>query len=689
MTKNGKKNVPPCQYKFLIVSPLIACEGWRWDLIKTDWKESNKLMETTRWELLRDLSPWVTLSAVALLAMAPVKLRAAAFTPGNLVVYRVGDGSANEVNTGNPVFLDEFTTDGTLVQSIALPTAANGAQKPLVASGVGTSEGFLTRSTDGRCLLVPGYGTTTGGSSLSGTTAASVPRVIGRVDGSGNIDTSTALTDWISGNAPRSAASTDGTVFWGGGGVGLNYASALGNTTSTALTTANTRQVAIFNGQLYVSASGAAPSIHGIGSVGTGTPTATGQTFTLLPGFTDNVTLKSPNSFFFCHLNGAGTAVDTLYVCDDTTTGAPGGINKFSLVGGSWVSNGSAGMPADAYAGLCATVSGTTVTLYATRKFSNGSAGGGELVQAVDTSGYDASIGSPTITLLASSGSKKAFRGVTLAPKAPPTFNLISSANPSGYQDGVAFTANTILPADATGTIQFTTNGGNLGSAVPISGGRATSPATTDLPRGSTNAIQAIYSGDANYFSLTNTLTQAVTNHPPAANDNTYNWGGWNSNTWQIATGDLLANTRDTDGDAVTLIGLSLSTNGVTLDTNSTPGYVLYTNVNPVDDQFNYTVVDGHGGTNTGTITLTYNTTGGVTGTNSIAKIVTGNPTTLTAYGVVNYTYITQRSTNMVNWVDVQTNIATDGAITVTDCFSDLGSQAPAAAFYRLKWNRN
>ena len=55
-------------------------------------------------------------------------LHAAAFTPGNLVVYRVSDGTALLTNTGNAVFLDEYSValDGTalLVQSIPMPTAA-------------------------------------------------------------------------------------------------------------------------------------------------------------------------------------------------------------------------------------------------------------------------------------------------------------------------------------------------------------------------------------------------------------------------------------------------------------------------------------------------------------------------------------------------------------------------------------
>src|SRR4030095_11571569 len=74
---------------------------------------------------------------------------------------------------------------------------------------------------DGQFLLLTGYGTTTGGgTSLPGTTSALVPRVVGRIDASGNVDTSTALTDFSTGSNPRGAASTNGVDIWVTGGAG-------------------------------------------------------------------------------------------------------------------------------------------------------------------------------------------------------------------------------------------------------------------------------------------------------------------------------------------------------------------------------------------------------------------------------------------------------------------------------------
>ena len=79
------------------------------------------------------------------------------FTPGNLAIYRVGDGAAALANTGNAVFLDEYTPGGTLVQSFTMPTSQIDVHHALLASGTATSEGLVTRSVDGRYLVFAGY----------------------------------------------------------------------------------------------------------------------------------------------------------------------------------------------------------------------------------------------------------------------------------------------------------------------------------------------------------------------------------------------------------------------------------------------------------------------------------------------------------------------------------------------------
>jgi hypothetical protein len=170
---------------------------------------------------------------------------------------------------------------------------------------------------------------------------------------------------------------------------------------STQLSSAptNLRQANIFGGQLYVST--ASGSTVRIGTVGTGEPTTAGQTITNLPGFP---TAGSPYAFFFADLSAGVTGVDTLYVASDDAAA----LTKYSLVGGTWMPNGTVGTDAQNYRGLTGSVSGSTVTLYATRN-------GNQLVSLVDSSGYNGAFsGAPT--LLATAAALTAFRGIALAP---------------------------------------------------------------------------------------------------------------------------------------------------------------------------------------------------------------------------------------------------------------------------------
>lgn len=385
----------------------------------------------------------LVLAACAALAVTAPLTSAQDFAAGNLVVYRVGTGAAALTNTGEPVFLDEYTPAGTLVRSVALPTTQSGSQRQCIASGTATSEGLLTRSVDGQFLIATCYARNPGGSgSITATTSVDVPRVVARIGANASIDTSTALTDAHSANNVRSAVSLDGSAFWSvGGASGVRYAT-LGATTSAQVsstvspTPVNFRQLTISGGQLYVStASGSAVRIA---TVGAGTPTTADQVVTALPGIP---TTTGPNSFVFFDLSVSVPGVDTLYVADDGASSPAPALAKFSLVGGTWVSNGSAGLATDSYRGLAASVSAGTVTLWATRRGGSSGTGGGEFVTISDASGYNGAF-SGTPTLLATAGPNTAFRGVALAPvSAAPT-------PPSGTGSATPAT----LPNDGTTT---------------------------------------------------------------------------------------------------------------------------------------------------------------------------------------------------------------------------------------------
>ena len=76
------------------------------------------------------------------------------FTAGNLAILRQGDGAEPLVANGNSVFIDKYTTNGTRVQTIALPDNGTNA---ILEDPTSTVEGNLTLSMDGTVLAPPGY----------------------------------------------------------------------------------------------------------------------------------------------------------------------------------------------------------------------------------------------------------------------------------------------------------------------------------------------------------------------------------------------------------------------------------------------------------------------------------------------------------------------------------------------------
>lgn len=354
---------------------------------------------------------------------------AAAFTAGNIVVCRVGTGAAALTSAATAVFLDEYTIAGTPVQSIALPTAVVGLQRRLTASGTATSECYVNRSIDGQFLIVTGYDADPGTSTIAGTTTAAFNRIIGRVDANGIVDTSTAITDAFNANNIRSATSTNGINLWAvGGNSGVRFTTfgTQGTTTDISTTFTNLRVINVFGGtssvaglpQLYASSASGALRL---GTIGTGVPTTTGQTITNLPSFPTGTT--SPYQYFFADLSGAVAGVDTLYVADDTAT--TGGITKYSLVGGNWVSNGTVGAVAG-YRGLTGRITSPggvpTVTLFATRDTTFD-----EINTITDASGYNAAFAGTLNLVVAATTGNIAFRGIAFAPLMPLSSSVLVS----------------------------------------------------------------------------------------------------------------------------------------------------------------------------------------------------------------------------------------------------------------------
>lgn len=333
----------------------------------------------------------------------------AAFTPGNVAVVRVGDGTATLTTAATAEYVDEYTLSGTLVRSIALPTADNGNVRAFTNSGTATSDN-ITRSTDGRYLLLTGYNAVPGTTGIVTSNVATNNRLVARIGADGSVDTNTRINDAFSGTNIRTAVSTDGSAFYvSGGNSGIRYVP-FGNTgATTALSTGsvmNFRILGIHGGNLY--ATSATGSNYGVNQIGTGLPTAAGAAVMLLPGF-PTASGSSPYGFYFADLSSTVPGLDVVYVTDDAATG---GIQKWSLVGGTWTSNGTIGGSTTALLrGLTGQQTGASVQLIAS--------GGGGLYTLTDQAGYNAApstaaLPAPFVPLPANTS----FRGVAFAPVA-------------------------------------------------------------------------------------------------------------------------------------------------------------------------------------------------------------------------------------------------------------------------------
>ena len=331
---------------------------------------------------------------------------AGGFASGNLVVVRVANGVGLLNNQSTASYLDEYTPGGTLVQTISLPTTPIGANLALTLTGNGVNEGYLELSSNGQFLTLGGYNIAPGTATPSSAAASATPRTIGLIKlNSGSVDTATAISSGTSGNI-RSAATMDGTAFWASSsGANVGYLAYGAPTAATQLSTtpSNIRVTRILNNQLYVSSANTSPPLLGLGTIGIGVPTTSGQATTLLTGFP---TTSGPSSYdFFVSGNNA-------WVCDDRTSGGNGGLQKWTLAGGTWslqytiaqsATIGARGLGVDT-----STLSGTP-TFYVTTTANT-------IDRIVDGGTAGSSSDTVLVTGVSSGTGTGAFRGIALCP---------------------------------------------------------------------------------------------------------------------------------------------------------------------------------------------------------------------------------------------------------------------------------
>jgi hypothetical protein len=352
----------------------------------------------------------LTTIGLAAVTLAGV-IDANAFTIGNLVISRVGDGSGTLSNAAWNIDLLEVTTAGAVQQTINVPTTGGSR---LTASGTATSE--LKIRSNGQYLAVTGYDVAVGTANVAGTTD---PRRVLVYNNSGNVSTTLTFTGgagspYGANNIRGAIPTADGTAAWTAGHEntsgtpnGFYY---LTGSSETQLVSGNVRTVDIFGGQLYgTTAAGTDTRAFTIGS---GLPTTSGQTIGNLTGLPTSGMNYGSMQIFDLDANVAG--FDTIYLSNGSN------IEKYSLVSGTWTLNNTASVTS-AFMDFTAIQNGTTVDIYAVTAT--------DLFRLTDTAGYNANISGTFGSSLLSAGTNFAFRGIDVAPvPEPSTWALLAGS---------------------------------------------------------------------------------------------------------------------------------------------------------------------------------------------------------------------------------------------------------------------
>lgn len=376
------------------------------------------------------------------------------FSSGNLLVVRSGDNTQPAAaGTYSTIYLDEYTTAGTLVNTHAVTG--------LVGDGGSTNEGYYQLSPNGMYLAVGGYAKNTGESrtiATDGTGDLAKVQIYGSA-GTGSILKSYTLPAGVfsTGNPDvagqvinarftGTAALNDGSGLYAGGGStnlntgGVFYINNNANTgninvfNQVQTTQSNLRVPGIFSGQLFTSGNAAAlgnATAIRLGSFSNAMPvSANSETVTNLPGTDFSISTGSGGipinicQYIIYDADAAVSGYDVLFVTDDGSTGGhKGGIKKYVKNGsGNWslkyeLSTGTG--PADVnnykFRGLTGMAgSEKSVTFYATA-FDPGDAVY-KVVKFTDPDIYGSASAPVLSTLVTAPSGNYVFKGISFTP---------------------------------------------------------------------------------------------------------------------------------------------------------------------------------------------------------------------------------------------------------------------------------
>jgi autotransporter-associated beta strand protein len=414
-----------------------------------------------------------------------------------------------------------------------------------------------------------------------------------------------------------------------------------------AYTSGSTAAFNVTGGTLYVGAGGMAinPTNTGTlassivlsgGTIGAAAAWSSASPMTLT-NLNGNITFQAADS-------GANAQNITL---SGVLSGTLGGLTKTGA--GTLTLNN-----ADTYSGVTVIANGTLAL------GSSGSIANTPLVSVGNGATFDVSGRSTTFAL----GYNQTLTNISGTGLLAGNVNLSSGALALNYTNG------TPSLSVANGTLAFSGNAVTVNVSGSLAHGiyKLISTNTGGLVTGTLPATVTV-NGDlgpiTGSLSLSNNEIYLIVNHPPVASPATYYRAKGLS--LKIPIAELLTNATDADGDTISLQGVGTGLTNATILTDNTYIYYLPGTGGGSNDNdiVSYTVRDGFGGTAVANILVNVFSAAGP----SQMSIPTNGVVNIHFFGIPNYTYVVQTTTNLnTPWWTLSTNTAgSDGSWQFTD----------------------
>jgi hypothetical protein len=472
---------------------------------------------------------------------------AASFTPGNIVVTRVGPTIST---TGAKAYLDEYTISGVLVQTIALPTdfyvpatsdcgltSLSGDGQYLALSGMPAAQLTTTAATAyARKILTVNYDGTIAAytptvttpvttSTISAQTnsgsntftlkvanasiavgqyvfASSIPigTTVTAISGTSLTLSANALANIASGQtlvfmtsdtplysnlrAPKGVFTTDGSNFWLGSEE--KYIQYFNPNVNGGVPT----NIVADDARYLTSVNGilhkAVRYSKEIATIGTSTNPFPTTAATAVNTSIINSS-NDAHQIIAVDVDATVDGQDVMYVAENKgVAGSSWGINKYSKVGTTWTSNGGFGAFADAYMGVTAKVTAPGIVTIYTISRPNIASGydGGHLTKYVDNAGYN------------------------VAPNLTET-TVLQSFNQATSPKGGAWRSVNLVPENKNKSISSSTSISSL-NITPSTNITVTSELTIDAPR-TVNSVTVAAGGKLTMSGGALTATNGIT----------------------------------------------------------------------------------------------------------------------------------------------------------------------------------